>query len=298
MLKSVAQAISAMLFLVEFFFFEVFLFSDPTKCGGKLNCCVSWWWRGIVCNAHERYIGFKDETPQWPDTLVSSRRPHLFVFVFISCGALYTLFHSRFETHFLKNLDFRTGIELYIKLYLGDTTRFYPVEPQSYSLNSSGYVNLNEYFYSAEHKSGRRQCRLLPLPTGYSRANIGKVVQQKKNSIISSRGYQKKYTLSLSSEREEKGRSRFGSDKVNQAQQDARGLWLDGVIIIIIIIIMEAFYSVRGKKEKKRSWGKSTLKLTWRSIHPADEFPDVTSSKRKGKRKGEIITVNTFWCIK
>jgi hypothetical protein len=55
--------------------------------------------------------------------------------------------------------------------------------------------------------------------------------------------------LFLSSERkeeeEEKRRSRFGNgDKVNQAQQDARGLRLDGVIIIIIIIIIiESFDS-------------------------------------------------------
>jgi hypothetical protein len=65
MLKSVAQAISRNVILVDFF--EVFYFpTQQNVCGEKLNCCVSW--GELVCNAHERtnerYIGFKDETPQ------------------------------------------------------------------------------------------------------------------------------------------------------------------------------------------------------------------------------------------
>ncbi len=90
MFESVAQAISRNVILVDFSIFR------PNKMWGGGRSWTAASAEGIVCNAHERtiYVGFKDETPQWPDTLVSSCRPHLFVFVSCVCGAF---FHSRLE---------------------------------------------------------------------------------------------------------------------------------------------------------------------------------------------------------
>lgn len=147
--KSVAQAISRNVILVDFF--EVFYFPTQQNVWGEAELLrqLGGNWCAMHTNerTNERYIGFKDETPQWPDTLVSSRRPHLFVFVlsFRECGALYTLLpQSRLEKISFQNKPGFGGV-LHTTSSISRTQLviFYSVKLTRIFIDSTlaGYVN-------------------------------------------------------------------------------------------------------------------------------------------------------------